>query len=144
MDWNCDGDATDLNIAQDLNKDGDLDYLDGSLDWGRLIYNGGSIGLPGVIREPVHTTYDAHEMTLEDYQALHQQAIRVTGGVDVPTTPVPVGRTVTATAAYTGPAGAPVTWSWVTARPARAPAWPGRRAGWRAVSTRTRPRGSTR
>ena len=112
VDWNCDGDATDLNIAQDLNKDGDLDYLDGSLDWGRLIYNGGSIGLPGVIREPVHTTFDAHEMTPADYEALHQQTVSFTGGVDVPTTPVPVGRTVTATAAYTGPAGAPVTWSW--------------------------------
>lgn len=112
VDWNCDGDDTDLNTSADANKDGDRGILEGSLDWGRLVYTGGSIGLPGAIREPQRMTFDAHEMTPQDYAALHQAAVTFTGGVEVPAVPVRVGTPITASAPFTGPSSAPVTWTW--------------------------------
>ncbi len=45
VDWNCDGDAVDMNISQDINNSGSsANNLAGYNDWANLVFNGGSIG----------------------------------------------------------------------------------------------------
>ncbi len=39
VDWNCDGDVTDMALKADINGDGTLGTLDGFDDWGNLKYD---------------------------------------------------------------------------------------------------------
>lgn len=50
VDWNCDGDETDLGVAGDINNSG-ANILNSFNDWNNISYTGGTIGLPGIIVE---------------------------------------------------------------------------------------------
>lgn len=49
VDWNCDGDGTDIGLSTDINKSGGTkETLTGYDDWTNIKFKGGAIGLAGV------------------------------------------------------------------------------------------------
>jgi hypothetical protein len=53
VDWNCDGDTTDADVARNINQgvswnnNATLDTLTSQNDWDHLVYTGGAIAQPG-------------------------------------------------------------------------------------------------
>jgi hypothetical protein len=43
IDWNCDGDTTDIGISVDVNYDGSQNTLGSQDNWANIIYNGGGV-----------------------------------------------------------------------------------------------------
>lgn len=69
IDWNCNGDKTEVSVATDINKDGAQTVLASFQDWDNLDYRGGHIGTPvGVTPEKIAQESApelAHELTPE-------------------------------------------------------------------------------
>jgi hypothetical protein len=64
IDWNCDGDATDTGVVQNINNDGGLGTLGGYNDWANIRFDGGAIGKLGqVVELPMET--ESSEITME-------------------------------------------------------------------------------
>jgi hypothetical protein len=64
IDWNCDGDATDLNVAEDVNN-GAGTTLTGYNDWAHIRFDGGAVGKLGQnIELPAMT--EANEISQEE------------------------------------------------------------------------------
>ncbi|MFC8191573.1 choice-of-anchor L domain-containing protein [Cellulomonas sp. NPDC057328] len=67
VDWNCDGDRSDVWVQADVNDDGRETLLEGHDDWSNLNLTGGGIGRPGaIIEEEEVQQLDAPEATPED------------------------------------------------------------------------------
>ncbi len=115
IDWNCDGDATDVHVGHDVNGDGDQTVLEGHIDWGFLTFTGGSIGLPGSLRPlPARTT--VNELTYEESLRYRVGGRPKLESLTGPPSAVAVGAEATVTATWTVPdadarvAGASVAW----------------------------------
>lgn len=66
VDWNCDGDTTDVDIARNINGDpAGLTLLATQNDWDNLVYTGGAISQPGATVELPMVT-EATEITREE------------------------------------------------------------------------------
>jgi len=48
IDWNCDGNNQQNNVATDINKDGARTVLGTYNDWANIVFNGGSVGELGL------------------------------------------------------------------------------------------------
>jgi len=71
VDWNCDGDQTDIGISRDINDSGTSTMLDSYDDWANLVFDGGRLGLGGeTIILPVQTRVE--EFDVAESQRLPQ------------------------------------------------------------------------
>jgi len=83
VDWNCNNDATEVGIEEDINKDtGLLDKtnLEGFDDWKNIAFKGGSVGSPGIIDDNEIDPEDPAIAEMDDETA---QSIRSNYAVDV-------------------------------------------------------------
>ncbi len=73
IDWNCDGDGSDIAISENINEGGGIYNHDTSFteltgfdDWANIEFTGGSIGASGANWEPPASTQVTDHFTLED------------------------------------------------------------------------------
>ena len=65
VDWNCDGDNTDLGVSSDINGDTTTSTLDGFFDWQNVVL---AFQATGDFEEGVHTPVADPEIDFETYQ----------------------------------------------------------------------------
>ena len=63
IDWNCNGNATEANVATDINEDGTKTTLTSFNDWPNLVYNGGGVGGLGLTLNPPQQTSATPEVS---------------------------------------------------------------------------------
>ena len=116
VDWDCDG-TLESSVTTSINRDRDLDVLQGHNDWRNLVFTGGAISMPGAMLDLPEETVDPEpEATYEMYLELVGGAPELTTAPTLPTTPVTVGTDVAASLTFSATAGnggnMTAQWSW--------------------------------
>jgi hypothetical protein len=94
VDWNCNGNAGDVNVQTDINKDSSTNTLESYNDWANLNFVGGAIGATGIdpglpLETPVEEiTQDEDALII----SLYKVSIATSGNMVVP-----AGSTITHT-----------------------------------------------
>jgi hypothetical protein len=74
VDFNCNGNATELDVSGDINKDGFEYFLPGRSDWSKLIYDIGALGQTGktscLPENPTTDIESQGNLSWEEYQTL--------------------------------------------------------------------------
>jgi hypothetical protein len=73
VDFNCDGDATDVSVAGDINNDGFIWELPGRYDWKKLVFDIGALGQTGKTGYLPNDSVDIdaiRNLTWEEYQTI--------------------------------------------------------------------------
>jgi hypothetical protein len=81
IDWNCNGNSTQMGVSTDINNDGAKTVLTTFNDWSHLVYNGGSLGELGFSANlPALTTVQQEVNPTIDAQITKPLAVAITGG----------------------------------------------------------------
>jgi hypothetical protein len=79
LDWNCDGDTLDTNVAVDINQSGTYTTLGSQNNWGNIIFHGGGVIGSGLSPQELARRVLANfrvlpfiELTFEEDQQLHK------------------------------------------------------------------------